>query len=516
MAVHKTLTVALELRDSQVDEARNIIHRTFLEPRDVKYHVRMAAALPALHFMAIVIFEDDIHDPLLTIEVNFDGDAGPFFAALEHEYGEGLRDIIRCGKRPRSRDAGLYDAVTAPGSREPVAALLEACAVRPLTPYRGAHGFSRHRILTEARLYENAQKALGDGTAFAGASAASVHQVLRADPDIKSLLATSREADDKPWRPGARDWARLAGVLAALVILLGLPGFVLASFLNPIVVLLLLGAGLVLVLALWRELRTMLAARVKIGATAAALAAAALLALVLLAAAGGRLADFAGAIAWLLSGLASAGLVAAAILAALRARERTDPVREPAKIDARTQAAVAAMAEREDQIGQNHMGSALVVKPGALRSFLLQASHALLGSLARTVFSDGFLGPMRTIHFAHWCLVHNGSRLLFFSNFDGSWDSYLSDFTEKASGGVNLAWANCIGFPETTFILEGGSQQGRSFKLYARRSMAPTLVWFSAYRDLSVNHIHRNARVAAGLRAATLTDEGARAWARDL
>jgi hypothetical protein len=39
---------------------------------------------------------------------------------------------------------------------------------------------------------------------------------------------------------------------------------------------------------------------------------------------------------------------------------------------------------------------------------------------------------MRTIHFAHWAFVSNGSRLMFFSNFDHNWESYLDDFIEGA------------------------------------------------------------------------------------
>jgi hypothetical protein len=58
---------------------------------------------------------------------------------------------------------------------------------------------------------------------------------------------------------------------------------------------------------------------------------------------------------------------------------------------------------------------------------------------------------MRTIHFAHWAFVSNGSRLMFLSNFDHSWDSYLDDFIEKAHGGLTLAWGSGVGFPPTRF-----------------------------------------------------------------
>ena len=46
--------------------------------------------------------------------------------------------------------------------------------------------------------------------------------------------------------------------------------------------------------------------------------------------------------------------------------------------------------------------------------------------------------------------------------------------------------------------------------------MAVSRFWYSAYRDLTVDQIERNARIADGLRKATLSREEAEAWARDL
>src|SRR5947209_10945570 len=89
------------------------------------------------------------------------------------------------------------------------------------------------------------------------------------------------------------------------------------------------------------------------------------------------------------------------------------------------------MARREDRIAQNHMGSVVLVKPGGLRMALFRAGHLGLGLIVRATATDGYLGSMRTIHFAHWVFVNNGSRLIFFSNFDHSWESYLDDFIEK-------------------------------------------------------------------------------------
>ena len=97
---------------------------------------------------------------------------------------------------------------------------------------------------------------------------------------------------------------------------------------------------------------------------------------------------------------------------------------------------------------QNHMGSIVLIKPGILRSDhhprrALRARPAP----ARDGDANGYLGSMRTVHFAHWAFLNNSSRLLFFSNFDHSWGSYLDDFIEKAHAGLTLAWGCGVGFP---------------------------------------------------------------------
>ncbi|WP_164209517.1 hypothetical protein, partial [Stenotrophomonas maltophilia] len=77
---------------------------------------------------------------------------------------------------------------------------------------------------------------------------------------------------------------------------------------------------------------------------------------------------------------------------------------------------------------------------------------------------QGYLGSMRTIHFAHWARVNNNSRLMFFSNFDQTWESYLDDFIEKAHAGLTLAWSCGVGFPPTRFLVKDGASHGRQFK----------------------------------------------------
>jgi hypothetical protein len=202
-----------------------------------------------------------------------------------------------------------------------------------------------------------------------------------------------------------------------------------------------------------------------------------------------------------------------AIFVWLRWLERRDAHHDAPPVDQRE---LRMMTHLEDWIPQNHMGSVVLVKPGVLRMALFRTGHLGLGLLLRVLATDGYLGSMRTVHFAHWAFVNNGSRLMFLSNFDNSWDSYLDDFIEKAHGGLTLAWGSGVGFPATRFLVLDGASHGRQFKAWARHSMAVSRFWFSAYTDYTVDQIERHARIADGLRKATLARKEAATWARDL
>jgi len=156
----------------------------------------------------------------------------------------------------------------------------------------------------------------------------------------------------------------------------------------------------------------------------------------------------------------------------------------------------------EDFIPTNHMISVVYVHEDAGRQMAKRTAFGLLRGLVTLLFRNSFLGSINTIHFAHWSFVNNNRRLLFVSNYDGSWRSYLDDFTLKASNGLNLAWGHSTGFPKTWFMLWGGASMGPQFIDYARRSMVPTLVWYSAYPSVSVTNINRNRKLRAALQQA--------------
>lgn len=151
-----------------------------------------------------------------------------------------------------------------------------------------------------------------------------------------------------------------------------------------------------------------------------------------------------------------------------------------------------AMERGEDFIPTNHMISVVHVHTDPGRQLAKRTGFGLLRALVALIYRHSYLGSIDTIHFAHWSFVNNNRRLLFVSNYDGSWRSYLDDFTLKASNGLNLAWAHSTGFPKTWAMLLGGASMGPEFIDFARRSMSPTLVWYSAYPSVSVTNIARN------------------------
>jgi len=195
-------------------------------------------------------------------------------------------------------------------------------------------------------------------------------------------------------------------------------------------------------------------------------------------------------------------------LIVLRRKETRDPPAANLEDKSHTRQLV----EREDRthIVQNHMASITIVKPGLHRLVTLRSILWLVNLVAR-ISTNGKLLGIPSIHFAHWSLIDNGRRLLFVSNFDGSWENYLDDFIDKASPGLTAIWSNTVGFPRTRFLVFDGSRDGARFKAFARDSQRYTNVWYSAYPDLTVETIDNNSSIREDL-FTSLDDAATRAW----
>ncbi len=189
--------------------------------------------------------------------------------------------------------------------------------------------------------------------------------------------------------------------------------------------------------------------------------------------------------------------------------------REAAEDRAVPDALLDGVEEAEDRPAQvtNHLSSLVDVKPG--RRILLRAVLFVIDVAARITYTKGQLGGIPSIHFAHWSVVDGGRRLLFVSNYDGSWESYLDDFIEKAASGLSAVWSNTVNFPRARWLGilpdSGGARHGPAFKRVARNSQSPTTIHYCAYPALSVTNVLDNRRLRRGL-IGTMDEEQAWAW----
>jgi deferrochelatase/peroxidase EfeB len=158
----------------------------------------------------------------------------------------------------------------------------------------------------------------------------------------------------------------------------------------------------------------------------------------------------------------------------------------------------------------NHMISHTIRKPGLLRFVTSRLSFWAIARMTGLNPRPGFLGDIGTIHFARWVTLPGTRDVLFFSNFGGSWESYLEDFITKAHQGLTAAWSNTVGFPRTKNLFQQGATDGERFKRFARQSMDYTPFWYSAYPTLTTANIRTNALVRRGL--AARTESEATAW----
>ncbi len=161
-------------------------------------------------------------------------------------------------------------------------------------------------------------------------------------------------------------------------------------------------------------------------------------------------------------------------------------------------AQVRALAVREDILAQNQLTHVVQIRPGQFRLFTLKFVLAAINLLAKIVFNKGSLGGIPTIHFARWVLLPDGN-LVFFSNYDGSWDNYLGDFVDRAADGLTGVWSNTQDFPPTRFLLKEGARADEMFKSWTRAHQIPTQVWYSAYPNNTVVNIRDAVQILENL-----------------
>jgi hypothetical protein len=151
----------------------------------------------------------------------------------------------------------------------------------------------------------------------------------------------------------------------------------------------------------------------------------------------------------------------------------------------------------EDVAVQNALSHCVVVKPGIVRRL---AVHIVFWAVRLKVNiierPRGSLGGIASIHFARWVPLDGGDRLLFLSDYDGSWESYLAEFVDRASTGLSPIWSNTDDFPETWLLVLKGARDEERFKKWTRDKQIETPIWYSAYPERTVANIRNDVRLS--------------------
>jgi hypothetical protein len=202
-------------------------------------------------------------------------------------------------------------------------------------------------------------------------------------------------------------------------------------------------------------------------------------------------------------------IIAAPIfLILLRRLEKTD-----AELCARgDQAHSDALALAEDREVTNQFNAMASRKPGTVRLLTLMGVLATVDYAARHIVRRGRLGRIRSIHFARWVLLDGMERGVFFSNYDGTVESYMDDFINKAGFGLNAIFCNAIGYPRTNWLVRDGCSDEQKYKNFLRRHTLPAQVWYKAYPGLTAIDLERNRRIRDGLESSWMSERETREW----
>jgi hypothetical protein len=138
------------------------------------------------------------------------------------------------------------------------------------------------------------------------------------------------------------------------------------------------------------------------------------------------------------------------------------------------------------------------------KTWILRGFFFLLGHI-KPLQSD--LVNLSFIHFARWVIIsrHSFPRvtgaqpaedlqydyLLFFSNFNGTWNQYIDAFSAVLAKGLNLVWRWSEKFP--------GSVPVTLFKQYIARVQFETDFYYTAYPHATTNDVKAAHRVQRAL-----------------
>jgi deferrochelatase/peroxidase EfeB len=454
---HAFVTIAIPFPRENADAVDKLLGDLVPELRSGG-RIRDALRFKGVHFMTITAVRGDVPEPTqLLIEMSADGDSGNAIGIVARDLAEWIKQIF--AKAGIAADADLkaqllrHEIKTGQGLFD-----------TPGLNFTGLPGMAVGRI-QEEHLLARALRKHFDGNPIAGSplqTLLAARKAIEGDPKFKHLL----EAEPVP---------RFAPVgELGLGFYLGLAARGLLKFFWPLLLLL---AALVALAGYWAWCSAGMSSAV---------------------------------IALLVSIAASAVLLLLALYffyrqlrAAEKANTPDDSLPDAEVLDE--------VMKFENWSSQNHLAGISRMQPGWVRYLTLRMAFWVIGQMSQHIYKPGHLAEIGTIHFARWVLLPKTNKLLFFSNYGGSWESYLEDFITKAANGLTGAWSNTIGFPRTENLFLKGATDGERFKRWARRQQQPTRFWYAAYPHLTTARIRINAAIRQGLATASTTDE-ASAW----
>jgi uncharacterized membrane protein YphA (DoxX/SURF4 family) len=129
------------------------------------------------------------------------------------------------------------------------------------------------------------------------------------------------------------------------------------------------------------------------------------------------------------------------------------------------------------------------------RAWRIRLAMVLAQPLLRWGWPPGDFSSVYTLHDFRWLLLDGGKRLMFMSDFDGSAQNYLGDFLDHLNWGLDLFYANCVGYPA------GGMREVGPFVQWVRSRQLTQQVYYSAYPGETVMNLIRDREITSMMEA---------------
>lgn len=106
--------------------------------------------------------------------------------------------------------------------------------------------------------------------------------------------------------------------------------------------------------------------------------------------------------------------------------------------------------------------------------------------------APNFTIPVITIHFGRWMMIDDNKRMLFLSNYDGSWENYIGEFVGQISGGLRSFWGGSLAWSHAA------SKDLQLFMAAIRGHQYKSSYYYCAYPKATVTSILRARTVYEG------------------